>query len=199
MQNARNIGITGAVTGTATAFNGTSNINIPATAINPDYLSKVVPISKGGTGNTTGHAQTASKLVNARNIALSGAISGNANFDGSANVNISTICPTSKIIKNLSNNGILINLIIKKQLNLVYVNLTVIIPKNTTTVFTINSAIPTGYIPNENVGVHVHENNTEGQFVKLFLRNNGRINGVAHNADTLNSVTIVSQVVYIIG
>ncbi|RKG33391.1 hypothetical protein D7V21_09460 [Acinetobacter guerrae] len=36
------------------------------------------------------NADSASKLKTARNIALSGAVSGNANFDGSGNINIST-------------------------------------------------------------------------------------------------------------
>lgn len=38
----------------------------------------------------TGNSATASKLATARNIKLQGAISGNANFDGSANITINT-------------------------------------------------------------------------------------------------------------
>ena len=38
----------------------------------------------------TGNAATASKLATARNIALSGAVTGNANFDGSGNITIAT-------------------------------------------------------------------------------------------------------------
>lgn len=91
LQNKRNIGITGAVTGTATAFDGSANINIPTTAVNPDYLSKVVPTSKGGTGNTSGNAATATKLLNKRTIALTGAVTGTATgFDGSGNISIPT-------------------------------------------------------------------------------------------------------------
>lgn len=41
-------------------------------------------------GNVTGNASTADKLKTARNIKLSGAVIGNVNFDGSANVNINT-------------------------------------------------------------------------------------------------------------
>ena len=41
------------------------------------------------TGNLSGNASTASKLQTARNIAVTGSVSGNANFDGSANINIS--------------------------------------------------------------------------------------------------------------
>jgi hypothetical protein len=41
-------------------------------------------------GALSGNANTASRLANARNIALSGAVTGNANFDGSGNITIST-------------------------------------------------------------------------------------------------------------
>ena len=50
LQNKRTIAISGGVTGAATGFDGTSNISIPVTALNPDNLSKVVPVGKGGTG-----------------------------------------------------------------------------------------------------------------------------------------------------
>lgn len=50
-----------------------------------------------GTGATgtwgisiSGNAATATKLANARNIAITGAVTGNANFDGSGNISIST-------------------------------------------------------------------------------------------------------------
>ncbi|MGQ0894479.1 phage tail protein [Acinetobacter baumannii] len=48
------------------------------------------PLSKvcGGTGRTDGAAE---KLVTARQISLSGAVSGSALFDGSGNINISTV------------------------------------------------------------------------------------------------------------
>lgn len=41
-------------------------------------------------GSILGNAATASRLQNARNIAISGAVTGNANFDGSGNITIST-------------------------------------------------------------------------------------------------------------
>jgi|GEM_PF-2039686 len=41
-------------------------------------------------GNISGNAATASKLQNSRNISISGAVSGNAWFDGSGDINIST-------------------------------------------------------------------------------------------------------------
>lgn len=90
LQTARTIGISGGATGTATSFNGTSDITIPVTALDPDKLSEVIPVSKGGTGNATGNAPTATKLQTTRNIKLTGAVSGNANFDGSGNIEIKT-------------------------------------------------------------------------------------------------------------
>ncbi|ENX48753.1 MULTISPECIES: hypothetical protein [Acinetobacter] len=53
------------------------------------YADKYVSKS-GGSAAFQGNADTASKLQNSRNIALSGAVSGNANFDGSGNINIET-------------------------------------------------------------------------------------------------------------
>ena len=41
-------------------------------------------------GKLTGTADNATKLATARNIAISGAVTGNADFDGSGNINIST-------------------------------------------------------------------------------------------------------------
>ncbi|MBO3640288.1 tail fiber protein [Acinetobacter soli] len=41
-------------------------------------------------GNISGNAATASKLQNSRNISISGAVSGNAWFDGSGDININT-------------------------------------------------------------------------------------------------------------
>ena len=41
-------------------------------------------------GNLVGNSDTATKLKTARNIGLSGAVTGNANFDGSANITINT-------------------------------------------------------------------------------------------------------------
>ena len=43
------------------------------------------------TGNVTGNASTATALATARNIALTGDVSGNVNFDGTGNVSITTV------------------------------------------------------------------------------------------------------------
>ena len=53
LKTPRKIGLSSGAIGTATSFDGSADIVIPVTSINPDYLSKVVPVSKGGTGGST--------------------------------------------------------------------------------------------------------------------------------------------------
>lgn len=54
LTNARTIGISGAVTGTATNFDGTGNITIPTTAIDVSKANAgTLAIARGGTGKTT--------------------------------------------------------------------------------------------------------------------------------------------------
>lgn len=53
LATARTIALSTGVTGTATSFNGSANIMIPVTAVNPAYLSAAVAVAKGGTGGTT--------------------------------------------------------------------------------------------------------------------------------------------------
>lgn len=67
--------------------------------LNPEPPVKSV---NGATGavivsSITGNAGSATKLANARQINLSGAVTGSANFDGSANVTISTSINASSI------------------------------------------------------------------------------------------------------
>ena len=94
-----NVGdITGVTAGsfiTGGGTSGTVTINVDATSANT--ASKVV--ARDGSGNfsagtitaaLTGNASTASALQTARNIALTGAVTGNANFDGSGNISITT-------------------------------------------------------------------------------------------------------------
>lgn len=83
--------VTGDVTGnasTATAlatartiggvsFNGTADIDLPG-------------VNSAGNQSTSGNAATASALATAREIALTGDVSGTANFDGSGNISIAT-------------------------------------------------------------------------------------------------------------
>lgn len=56
------------------SFDGTANINLPG-------------VNSAGTQNTTG---SAAKLTTARAITLTGAVTGTANFDGSAAASITT-------------------------------------------------------------------------------------------------------------
>ena len=49
---ARTIALSGGATGTATSFDGSGNITIPVTALDPTKLSTAVPVAKGGTGAT---------------------------------------------------------------------------------------------------------------------------------------------------
>ena len=53
-----------------------------------DVTSGVLPVARGGTGNDSGNAPTASRLASARTITLKGAVTGSASFDGSADVTI---------------------------------------------------------------------------------------------------------------
>lgn len=82
LATARTIGITGAVTGTATSFDGTQNISINTTDVDASKLTGTASV------NTTGNAATASKIATARTIALVGNVTGSVSFDGSANVEI---------------------------------------------------------------------------------------------------------------
>lgn len=53
-----------------------------------DVSSGVLPVARGGTGNSTGNAATATRLRNARTVTLTGAVTGSASFDGSEDVTI---------------------------------------------------------------------------------------------------------------
>ncbi|MDB4588500.1 hypothetical protein N9095_00815 [bacterium] len=83
------------LTGGTTGEGSTPTLNVDATPTNT--ASKVVARDASGnfsagtiTGALSGNATTASALATARNIALSGDVSGNVNFDGSGNVTITT-------------------------------------------------------------------------------------------------------------
>ena len=48
----------------------------------------MLPVARGGTGNATGNAATATRLRDARTVTLTGAVTGSASFDGSEDVTI---------------------------------------------------------------------------------------------------------------
>ena len=56
--------------------------------VTPESFTGILPIAKGGTGNATGNATTATKLATARTITVAGDATGSASFDGSANATI---------------------------------------------------------------------------------------------------------------
>jgi hypothetical protein len=55
LQTARTVGISGPITGTATSFNGSTNITIPVTALDVAHtnVTGVLAVDHGGTGTTT--------------------------------------------------------------------------------------------------------------------------------------------------
>ena len=63
-----------------------------------DIKSGILPITRGGTGNATGNAATATKLANARTLTLSGDVTGSATFDGSANKTIATALSNTGVV-----------------------------------------------------------------------------------------------------
>lgn len=66
-----------AITIGGVSFDGTTNINLPG-------------VNTIGNQSTTGNAGTATKLATARTISLTGDVTGDVNFDGNANVSITT-------------------------------------------------------------------------------------------------------------
>lgn len=63
-----------------------------------DIKSGILPIARGGTGNTTGNAATATKLQTARTLTLSNDVTGSATFDGSANKTITTALSNTGVV-----------------------------------------------------------------------------------------------------
>ena len=113
LQTPRNIALSGGATGSA-SFNGSANANINVTGLNVSKAnSGTLPVARGGTGNSTGNAATATKLQTARNIALTGDVTGSVSFDGSknvsinANLNITTI--TGKISLSKGSGSVTLN------------------------------------------------------------------------------------------
>lgn len=81
LQTARKITISGSVTGNVT-FDGSKDVTI---TVSTNHTHNYAGSSSAG-----GNANAAVKLATARNIKLSGVVNGNANFDGTGNITIST-------------------------------------------------------------------------------------------------------------
>ena len=86
---------------------------------------------------------TATKLKNARNISLTGAVTGIGSFDGSGNVLISTTEQVQTATVTTSKNGITFTLIFKRCGNMVTVNISAAIPSSADTAV--------GYLALENI------------------------------------------------
>ena len=101
----RTISLGTGVTGTPTAFDGTSNIVVPVTEMNAAYLLRgVLPAARltgtydigisgkaatAGAADTAASAASATKLATARSLNVTGAATGTAaTFDGTGNANI---------------------------------------------------------------------------------------------------------------
>lgn len=60
-------------------------------------VTGILPVANGGTGNATGLAASATKLATARNISVTGDVSGSASFDGTANAAITATLANSGV------------------------------------------------------------------------------------------------------
>ncbi|KAA6348666.1 hypothetical protein EZS27_003899 [termite gut metagenome] len=81
LTTARSIALSGGATGTATDFNGSSNITIPVTALDATKLSGTASINTTGKATTSG---TADKVANA--LTFTGGVTGT--YDGSSAVSV---------------------------------------------------------------------------------------------------------------
>lgn len=97
LTNPRNISISGAVTGAATSFNGSADIDIPTTAIDVSKANAgILAVARGGTGESSlanvsvGSAARANQLTNSRNITITdGTHEGTTTaFNGSTDIKI---------------------------------------------------------------------------------------------------------------
>lgn len=84
---ANGAGITIAGANATMTYNSTSDRLVFNKSIEASLVGNV---TGNVTGDLTGNADTATALETARNIAISGAVVGNANFDGTGNITIST-------------------------------------------------------------------------------------------------------------
>jgi hypothetical protein len=118
LTNARNFSITGDVDATAVSFNGTGNVNLVTTLDNSgvvaatygsstqvpvftvDAKGRVTSVTNTGVNFNTATVAQADKLTNSRNIAITGDLAWNVNFDGSANVTATGTLANSGVTAN---------------------------------------------------------------------------------------------------
>jgi len=113
-------GISGSVSsegGTFTVSSNATNANTGSTIVFRDgsgnFSAGTITAALSGNATTATTATSAAALTTARNIAVSGAVTGNANFDGSGNINITTTAtsdPTITLGGDLSGSATLTNL-----------------------------------------------------------------------------------------
>ena len=84
-------------TGNYVATVAAGNNSVLVTGSGSETAGITVALADNIGANTTGNARTATTLATARNIALSGDIVGNANFDGSGDITISTAIQPNSI------------------------------------------------------------------------------------------------------
>lgn len=125
LQTSRTISIAGDATGSA-SFDGSANTTITVdvnhaaaldsknigSSTNPVYIdANGKPRATGSSlsKSITGNAGTATKLQTPRNIALTGDVVGNANFDGSGNIAIETSTTIANAKSMVTNTGVLLN------------------------------------------------------------------------------------------
>lgn len=125
LQNARTISITGDATGNA-SFDGSTDTTITVdvkksaaldstnvgSTTNPVYFDATGKPQATGSSlskSITGNAGTATKLQTPRNIALTGDVVGNANFDGSGNIEIPTSATVANAKSMVTDTGDLLN------------------------------------------------------------------------------------------
>ena len=90
----RTISLTGDVTGSV-SIDGSANVSMSATVADNSHAHTIANVtglqqSLNTKLDSTSNAASATKLATARSISLSGAITGNTQFDGSGNVTLST-------------------------------------------------------------------------------------------------------------
>lgn len=153
--------------------------------------------------NVHGNAATATKLATTRSIALTGAVSGNANFDGSGNININTVLTNQVTHLNLSNTG---KVTFKRKGNIVFAIAQVTCPKDGSFTIGGNTAtIPDWALPSEDILTSlslktntVTDMNGSCRGYMVLNRNTKKISIVMYNTDVNNSITLTMNVVYIV-
>ena len=118
LTNARNFSITGDVDAPAVSFNGTGDVNLVTTLDNTgvvantygssttipvfavDAKGRITSVTNTGINFSTATVSQADKLTNARNIAITGDLAWNVNFDGSADVTATGTLANSGVAAN---------------------------------------------------------------------------------------------------